>query len=299
MYFIRKYRRGIWNKYRRGMPVIEMLIKDIRFSFHRLQNFLVHGYSTPLIVCLPHFPSRRSALYKLCRYKKYNITNKPSSNADVAVYYDYNNDRKEYYLLDPYIGKIPTINYKSRDISKKNVDKNFKETFGYSSFVNPFTYKGPCVKKNDVNAMHDGTIIQCPVDHKDEAFVYQIALDNLAENGMHEDVRIPVIGGEIPLVFLQYRPQHDRFRTAIEGKIRETEEILSQWEIDQIKTLTKKMNLDFGEMDAIRHKQDGKLYIIDINDTPSSRARLFPGKTFEIFLKRQGRIFEKIFLRKN
>lgn len=298
MYFIPKYRRGILNKYRKGMPISEMLLKDIIFAWQWAGNFFARSFKPITILCIPHFPSRRSAIYKLCRYMHYNITNKPSRNFDLAIYYDYSTYRNEFHHLDKIAKEKKTLNYYSRDISKENVDKNFKEVFGYSTFVDPLTHKGYCVKKSDINAMHDGKVIECPVHDVEDGYVYQIALDNLAENGMHEDIRIPIVAGEIPMVFLQYRTQDNRFSTAKKGVLKATEEALSQWEIQKIKELAKKMHIDFGEMDTIRHKQDNKLYVIDVNDTPSTRERLFTKKEFDPFLKTQGKIFEKAFIQK-
>lgn len=298
MYFAPKYRRGLLNKYRKGMPITEMFLKDIIFAIHWIENLFARSFKPITILCMPHFPSRRSAIYKLCRYMNYNITNKPSRNFNLAIYYDYSTYRNEFHLLDKIAQKKKILNYYSRDISKEAVDKNFREVFGYSTFVDPLTHKGPCVKKSDINALHDGKVIECPVKEIENGFVYQIALDNLAENGMHEDIRVPIVAGEIPMVFLQYRTQDNRFSTAKKGLLKPTEEILSNWEIMNIKELARKMHIDFGEMDTIRHKKDNKLYVIDVNDTPSTRDRLFTKKEFEPFLKKQGEIFEKAFIQK-
>jgi archaeosine-15-forming tRNA-guanine transglycosylase len=152
------------------------------------------------------------------------------------------------------------------------------------------------LKKSNINALHDDEIIDCPVAKKDSRFVYQIPLDNLKENGKHEDIRIPVIANEFPLVFLQYRSVDNRFSIAVDGELKPRHEVLSDAETDLIKKLCQAIGLEFGEIDAIRHQKDGKLYVIDINNTPSSRFRLFSKKAYKPFLDKQKDLFFKNYL---
>ena len=58
MYFLPKYRRGIKNKYRKGMPVFEMLTKDLGYAFTETLNYLKNGFRQKTIVAFPHYPSR-------------------------------------------------------------------------------------------------------------------------------------------------------------------------------------------------------------------------------------------------
>jgi hypothetical protein len=45
------------------------------------------------------------------------------------------------------------INLYSRDISKQFIDNIHKYVFGYSTIIDPLTYKGKIVKKNDIKGI--------------------------------------------------------------------------------------------------------------------------------------------------
>jgi hypothetical protein len=49
--------------------------------------------------------------------------------------------------------------------------------------------------------------------------------------------------------------------------------VFSARERQQILELAIELGLDIGEVDTIRDRQDGRLYVIDVNDTPFSPAR--------------------------
>jgi len=292
----RKYRRGLRNDYRPGMPLPEVIYKEIIFAFQEWGNYFMNGFKTKTLLAYPHFPSRHSALYKLCRFMHFNITNRLDRPFDIAIYYEDTTHRRQFHEMEEISKERKVINLKSRDISKKNVDKHFTRVFGYSSFCDPKTYKGRCVKKSDANAMHDGQVVECPVENPEPGFVYQKLLDNMAENQMHKDIRIPVIAGQIPYVFLQYRLPENRFSIAKAAEMKPVDQILSKKEQELIVKLGNALGLEFGEMDVIRHQEDGYLYVIDVNNTPSTRARLFKKKEFRLFLKKQAEIFKEAFL---
>lgn len=298
MYFLKKYRRGIKNRYTKKTPLPEIILKDIIFTFQELENFFKNKFKSRTILAYPHLPSRKSSIYKLCRHMHFNLTNNINRKFDVAIYWEYGTYLNEFQKLEEIHKDKRVINLNIRDISKKHVDQKFREIFGYSTFVDPLQYQGKCVKKSNINALHDGEIIDCPVSEKDDRFVYQIPLDNLKENGKHEDIRIPVIANKFPLVFLQYRSVNNRFSIAIEGEIKPRHEVLSGTETKLIQKLCRAVGLEFGELDAIRHQKDGKLYVIDINNTPSSRFRLFSKAGYKPFLDKQKELFLDSFIYK-
>ncbi|MCF8230721.1 MAG: hypothetical protein K9J27_00925 [Bacteroidales bacterium] len=291
----KEYRRGFRNDYRKGMPLPEMVYKEILFAFQELGNFFNNGFRSKTLLAYPHFPSRHSALYKLCRFMNYNMTNRINRNFDIAIYYEDATHREQFAEMEELATRRKVINLYSRDISKQNVEKHFREVFGYSSFCDPTNFEGFCVKKSDANAAHDGEVVQCPVDKREPGYVYQKLLDNTTAGHMHEDIRIPVIAGQIPYVFLQYRLPENRFSIAKAGKLKNSQEVLSDQEKEKVVELSRRLNLDFGEMDVIRHKEDKKIYVIDVNNTPSTRARLFSKKAYRPFLDKQAEIFKQAF----
>ena len=95
-YFIPKFSRGIRNKYRREMPVFEMLTKDLGHFFLAVKNFVKSGFRVQKIYIFPHFPSRRSTIYRVASKPGYNLTNKSPKGAAVAVFWEYLTFREEY-----------------------------------------------------------------------------------------------------------------------------------------------------------------------------------------------------------
>ena len=46
------------------------------------------------------------------------------------------------------------------------------------------------------------------------------------------------------------------------------EDCFSPDEIDKLLRFCAAMNLDYGELDVLRHKADGRIYVVDVNTTP-------------------------------
>lgn len=274
MYFLKKYRRGIFVKYRKHMPVMEMMLKDINYLVLKISNYFANNLKHKTILVYPHYPSRGSALYKISRILNYNVTNKPQSHYNLAVYWEYLTFREEYQFLESIAPKTKVINLHSRDISKVFVDKAFKKVFGYSTFIDPKTYTGKIVKKNDINAIHDGTILQGPVNEIEEGFIYQILINNAGPDDTVIDIRVPIVNGTIDIVYEKFKPVNDRFGHPSKSIVRKIEEMLSTGEIELLNKLCHEMQLEFGEMDVLRNKDDGKIYVIDVNNTPQFQRRL-------------------------
>lgn len=268
MYFLKKYRRGIFNRYYKGMPLFEMLMKDISYAWMMICYFVLNGFRHREIFVYPHYPSRRSTFFRIAKILRYNISNKPVKQMSLAMYWEYNTLRTEYALLESLAASVRVINLNNRNISKEYVDKVFFEVFGYGLAVNPLTYKGHCVKKSTVNAMHDGTIVVCPLMHTEEGYVYQKVIDNTTVDGMVEDIRLPVVADMLPYVFLKKRKIEERFTNNTRfSKLYKTDDVLSDDEQKKILTFCNKLHLDFGELDVLRHKEDGRIYIVDVNNT--------------------------------
>ncbi len=49
--------------------------------------------------------------------------------------------------------------------------------------------------------------------------------------------------------------------------LRTPEEVFSREELDQISAFTREIGLDWGGVDVLRDRNDGKLYIVDANKT--------------------------------
>lgn len=257
------------------MPLPKRLLEDIIFRFRYLRLLFKNKWEIRTFLFYPHYPSKRSVLYKVAGLMNYNRTNNPELKYDHVINWQHETFRKKIPFLEELHRKRHVINLSCNDISKKYVDSVFKSVFGYCTEVDPVKFRGLCVMKNNTNAMHDGKIIECPVTNPDKNYIYQKLINNTFDNNLVQDMRTPVIKGNIPLVYLKRRPVEGRFaREKTTSRIANPDEVYSAEEKNLIKTFCEKMNLEYGDMDILRDNDDGKIYIVDVNNTPHGPGQL-------------------------
>jgi len=164
---------------------------------------------------------------------------------------------------------VKLVNFNCRDVSKTNVARACAAAFGAPLAVDPTTHSGPAVEKSEINAAHDGRIVQCPTQAA-PGRVYQRVIDNRmpANLDLVEDLRTCTIGGRPICVFIKRRQVSKRFlNTNTEVLLRTPEEVFSQSEMEQIAAFTREIGLDWGGVDVLRDRTDGRLYIVDANKT--------------------------------
>ena len=218
------------------------------------------------ILFYPHLPHHRTVIYKVCKSLGLKIITNPEKQYDILFYWD-DSTYSEKINITP--KSALSINLGCTDISKVNVDKVFEEVFGYSLIINPETYSGDCVIKSDMNALHDGRIIKCPVEIITKDMVYQKIIDNSFDENYVKDIRVPVFKDSIPFVYFKFKKYEDRFTNKIDHvEVHNTSEVLTNEEVNSIISFAGKIKLDYGELDILRDNKDGKIYIIDVNKTP-------------------------------
>ncbi|MEJ0059634.1 MAG: hypothetical protein WDM79_08725 [Terricaulis sp.] len=160
------------------------------------------------------------------------------------------------------------INFGCRDVSKSKVAEAFEAAFGYPLAIDPATYVGPAVEKSEINGAHDGRIVQCPTLAL-RGRTYQRVVDARGQNPeLVEDLRTPTLGGKPACVFIKRRPVTKRFANAnSEVEMARVEAIFSADEMAKIEDFARRLGLDWGGLDVLRDKGDGRLYIVDANKT--------------------------------
>jgi hypothetical protein len=194
------------------------------------------------------------------------------------------------------------VNQHIEDISKQHVADIFEQVFGYSLSVDPTQYKGPAVRKSDDNGTHDGVIVDCPISPNEvlPGYAYQRLIDSTFNGKTSEDLRIAYVMGEIPVVFHKHKSLDKRFGTTyLSVDVRSGDDVFSAEETDLIAAYCNAIALDFGTVDVMRDKVDGRIYIVDVNKTGmpvmslSSREQIGAmrtiAKTFENALVQRGR----------
>jgi hypothetical protein len=160
------------------------------------------------------------------------------------------------------------INFGCPNVSKTRIAAAFETAFCYPLALDPTTHAGLAVEKSELNGAHDGHVIQCPA-HRLSGRAYQRLIDNRgADLAMVEDLRTCTIGGKPVCVFIKRRPLARRFQnTNTEVLFRTPVEVFSADEIKQIASFACEMGMDWGAIDVLRHRADGKLYVVDANKT--------------------------------
>jgi hypothetical protein len=221
------------------------------------------------IFFFPEKPHRKTALYKLCAVSGYAMNDINPERCGVHFF----REDKTYVTLPKSctFGTESFLNGKCTDISKKTVDNVFEWIFGYSAKVDPLNYEGKMIVKSNENGVKDGKIVRAPIEYEEVKSdkVYQKEIENRNENGKHLEYRVCIYGNSIPLVKVRLKKSKNRF-TAPSGNYRLTDpsNVFSSQELRKINAMAKYMNLDYGECDVLRDKNDGRLFVIDVNKTP-------------------------------
>jgi len=228
------------------------------------------------ILFLPRFPGRYQLAYRACALLGYRIVSDPRERHDLAIYFHGRTIARSAEAEGLPHNRL-VLNRDAIDISKRKVEDVFAEVFGYPLRVDPTRYQGPIVEKSNLNYRHDGRVLQGPVpeDELRDGQVYQRWIDTTDESGCFEDLRVSVIGRVIPIAYRKRRPVMFVANT-LDAEIVEPLQIFSERERDLLLTFAAKMGVDLGEMDVLRDNDDGRIYVVDVNNTPVSPPKGLP-----------------------
>lgn len=265
----KKYRKGLRNNYRIDMPVAEVVLKDLKETAGDLKRWVSNGFNLPVIVVWPDFPSKRTTIFKIARLLGCRITNQLVKNPALVIYFDDSTSGNSDFLTKHYPGHR-ILNSACTDISKVKVDQIHLDVFGYNTLIDPATYVGKAVVKSDINALHDGQIVDCPINApSDKSKVYQVLIDNGYDEKLVMDYRVPVVLGCIPHGYIKFKEYKVRFTNEVSFSVlKDANDCLNPSEQMLVIEFAKSMGADFCELDILRNNLDGKIYVIDVNKTP-------------------------------
>ena len=272
--------------YLRRPDLIDKLVRTLRGKPH---NILFH----------PDHPSVlpwRYTLIEICHRLGYRMTSDPDKHHQLCIRWQDTTFAEIDSQLRDLAEDTEVINMNCLDISKKHVDTTFGQIFGYSTMLDPRTHHGVLVEKSNLNGKHDGHILEGPVHAAGENRFYQKLIDNRTGDGYVVDIRVPVFKNEIPFVFLKYKPLDDRFGLSVKAELTRIDEVCSRDEIEKCLHFCRQMGLDYGELDMGRDRNDGRLYILDVNNTPTIHYAGYTLRERRWILDRLTRAFEKAFV---
>ncbi|MDB5459214.1 MAG: hypothetical protein JWO72_955 [Caulobacteraceae bacterium] len=161
----------------------------------------------------------------------------------------------------------PAFNFDCPDISKTRVAEVFEEVFGYPLAVDPTRWEGPAVEKAELNGAHDGRIVTCPVARRLPDRHYQRLIDT-SDGRFTYDLRTPCIGGRPVAVWVKRKPDDTRFSIHnLAVTLRRPEDVFSPAELEQLGWFLAAMRIDWAGLDVLRDRNDGRIYIVDVNKT--------------------------------
>lgn len=163
------------------------------------------------------------------------------------------------------------INRECVDISKSAVDRAWASVSGYSVEVDPLTFDGLMVIKSELNGRHDGRMVEGPTRATRPGFVYQRFVDAV-EDGQLIDWRTIVVGSEIVVLMRRAHSARRWFTPATSSPFADAAVEFSAEERAQILGFSALLGLEYGELDVLRDRESGRIYVLDANRTPQGPA---------------------------
>lgn len=268
-----KYEDGAWLVKKTGhrVPATKKLAHDI-FTFLTFYTLAqswrtwrrITGHKRPSIAFYPDKPRPWYFIWPVMHAAGAKIIS-DVSKADIVFQFDDSTTGDG--VVPPTKAGAKLVNFGCNDISKSVVAAAFERAAGYSLAVDPRTYTGQMVEKSEMNAAHDGRIIEGPMEPLADK-TYQVLVDNEIEGDLIEDLRACICGGVPAVTFRKRRAVGRRFLNENAEVILDTpENCYSPEEIEIITRFAAEIGLDWGGVDVLRDNASGKIYIVDANKT--------------------------------
>lgn len=269
-----KYEDGAWHVKKTGhtIPLEPGIVNDVFtwLTFYTLAQSWrswrrITGHKRPTIAFYPEKPRPWYFIWPVIHVSGAKLISDTSS-ADIVFQFD---DSTESHHIPPLTKPgARVVNFNCTDISKSRVAAAFEQVAGYSLAVDPERFDGPMVEKSEKNACHDGRIIEGPVVKPGADKTYQRVVDNEIHGGMIEDLRTCIVGGKPAVVFRKRRLITRRFLNEnCEVLLDQPTQVFTSDEIDVISRFAEEIGLEWGGVDVLRDRNDGRIFIVDANKT--------------------------------
>ncbi|KAA5804523.1 hypothetical protein F1654_00495 [Alkalicaulis satelles] len=161
----------------------------------------------------------------------------------------------------------PGFNLDCSDISKSRVAGVFETVSGRQLLIDPEQFDGAFVDKSEANAAHDGRVRTQPCPPA-AGRCYQRLIETAGPDGMAEDLRCVMAGGEIAALFVKRRPASRRFENHnAEVFLADPGVRFSTEERRLLRQFCHALHLDWGGLDVLRDRATGEIWIVDANKT--------------------------------
>ncbi|HTS14050.1 MAG TPA: hypothetical protein VMH24_00160, partial [Candidatus Sulfotelmatobacter sp.] len=160
------------------------------------------------------------------------------------------------------------VNRDVRDISKAHVSVLHQQVFGYDLEPDPGATE--LVEKSDENARHDGRVVTRPTGTP--GLVVERLIDNRLDDAIVRDHRVAVSNGQIGMCAARYRAVEDRFLSGhrnLYAALHAPDAYFTKAEQAAMVEMVRAIGADWAELDVLRDRASGRLYVVDVNPTPS------------------------------
>ena len=225
---------------------------------------MITGYKRPTIAFYPDKPRPWYFIWPVMHVAGAKLTEEVSKADIVFQFDDATQTSNDMPKTKP---GARLVNFNCNDISKSKISTAYSKVFERELLVNPKEYKGKMVEKSEVNAAHDGKVVEGPKEPL-EGKVYQRLINNEVDSGLVEDLRCCLVGGKIAVMFRKRRPVEERFRNSnTKVSVAWPRRCFSLEEVQKIEQFADYIGLDWGGVDVLRDKESGQIFIVDANKT--------------------------------
>lgn len=181
--------------------------------------------------------------------------------------------RAGHLISSRHMARIPpsvrVLNGSDLDTTKPNVEAVFARVAGYDVRLDPRVDEGYAVIKSNMNGAHDGRIVKLPLAVAEADTVCERLIANTIADHIF-DIRVPFVLGHPILGYVKFRERGRRFENSNACvKLVAPPEVLTDDEIDICRRYCGAAGLDYGELDILRDGDKGKIYVVDVNNTPA------------------------------
>ena len=249
---------GTWHTIDSSLPLYEL-----RRTAWQIRHGRRRARFPMRVAFTPEAPRYFHGAYQLCERLNVQITAAPE--ADVLIHW---RNATEWGDPPPDLD-ARAVNARVRDISKRHINELHGRVFGYD--LEPELDATEFVAKSDRNATHDGRVV---ARRSSEAgVVTQRLIDNRLDAHMVTDFRVVLFDRRIVLCVVRYRPVANRFLGqgfSLLAVLTPPDACFSATEQAQLAAMCDAVGADWAELDVLRDRGSGRLYVVDVNPTPGA-----------------------------
>lgn len=236
----------------------------------------------------PHRPHYLNAIRKIAAELGMPVRHSRPTGPGLFIYWPLNEET----FSD---GDGSMINGLCQNINKDFINGIFEDVFGLQLAIDPATHEGRYVRKSIRNARHDGVVLSEPTA-AEAGYVYQRLIANEV-NGMAEDIRLIYMRGCLDFVYVKCRPLGSRFSNINSVVTLEpAANRVSPEEVAKVEEMCRRIGLDYGEIDTLRDRESGLLYVVDFARTPAGPPNHLSAADARVATERMAAAFHQRFI---